>query len=519
MRLAQLPVELGDADADVAPVVLDALDCLRVAVTIFDSDERLIYANAHYNYLFRSMPRAEGLPGRTYDELIRLEIVGGETALDGEIEDYVAARRAQFRNSDYAPRDIRLCDGRIVEIKARRTAEGGWIALWSDATHARHVLVRLEDAIDLSADAFAFWDSRDRLTLCNADFAQLHGEGRSEDLLGINFEEMIGNTVRRGHVRIDGDAANWIARRIETHRSPAGTLTVEMASGAAYLVRERATRDGGRATVYTDVTDRRRVESALKKSQIEAEAQATYLADLTARLDAASSEADAAKTTLLRTMSHELKTPLNAILGFADLLRSTAPRFSMDQIVEYSGLIHMAGRNLLRLINQILDLTKVAAGHFPLHSNPVPVASVLHDAFDQYRAAAGEKSITFRIRPCPADAIAMADEAALMTMVRNLVENAVTFTHNGGEISLSAERAGDVVRIRIADNGPGVAIADLARIVQPFEQAGRSTHNHPYGAGLGLPLVKSLAEMHGGALILQSAPGEGFAAILQLPAA
>jgi two-component system, cell cycle sensor histidine kinase PleC len=519
VRLAQLPVELGDTGADVAPVVLDALDCLRVAVTIFDSDERLLYANAHYNYLFRSMPRAEALPGRTYDELIRLEIVGGETALDGGIEDYVAARRAQFHNSDYAPRDIRLCDGRIIEIKARRTAEGGWIALWSDATHARHVLGRLEDAIDLSADAFAFWDARDRLTLCNADFAQLHGQGRPEDLTGIIFEDLIQNSVRRGHVKIDGDAQAWIARRVETHRSPAGTLTVEMASGAAYLVRERATRDGGRATVYTDVTDRRRVESALKKSEIEAAAQATYLADLTARLDAASSEADTAKTTLLRTMSHELKTPLNAILGFADLLRSTAPRFSMDQIVEYSGLIHMAGRNLLRLINQILDLTKVAAGRFPLQHSAVPVATVLHDAYDQYRVAAGEKAIAFRIRPCPADAIAMADEAALITMVRNLVENAVAFTHNGGEISLSAERAGDYVRIRIADNGPGVAAADLLRIVQPFEQAGRSMHDHPNGAGLGLPLVKSLAEMQGGALILQSALGEGFAATLQLPAA
>lgn len=532
MRLAQFPVELEGIRAGSAQAVLDALDCLRVAVTIFDSQEKLIHANAHYNYLFRSLPPHEDLVGRCYGELIALELAGGELAFDGDANAYIEQRRTQFQSGDYAPRDIHLSDGRIVEIKARRTAEGGWIALWTDATQARHVLARLEDAIHLSADAFAFWDRHDRLILCNDAFAQLHGYGKTDDLIGISFTDMIKNTARRGFVKIEGDAEGWIARRIDTHRSPAGALTLTMASGAAYFVRERAMRDGGRATVYTDVTDRSRAETALAEqtralerterklanSETEAKKQATYLSDLTRRLDEASVEADTAKTTLLRTMSHELKTPLNAILGFADLMRATASRIRPDQIAEYSGLIHMAGGNLLRLINQILDLTKIAAGRFPLNCSAIPAGTMLRDASELYGPRASEKQVLLEAVECDGASV-HADEMALATMVRNLVENAVTFTQKGGTIWLSAKRHHTRVHITIADNGPGVAAPDLSRITEPFEQASRGMTDKPNGAGLGLPLVKALAELHGGTLTLHSVQGEGFTAILDLPAA
>jgi two-component system cell cycle sensor histidine kinase PleC len=141
--------------------------------------------------------------------------------------------------------------------------------------------------------------------------------------------------VRRERFVVDGDALNWIERRLDAHGAPAGALTVTTPSGAAYLVRERATQGAGRATVFTDVTERHRIEVALAEqaaalertrhalldTEAEARKQATYLADVTRRLGAAEAEADTATTALLRTVSHELKTPLNAILGFSQLLR------------------------------------------------------------------------------------------------------------------------------------------------------------------------------------------------------
>ena len=375
----------------------------RIAVTVYDSAERLTYANAHFNYLFRAMPPCERLIGRTYAEIVALELACCEIADPGDAPAYIAERCAQLHADDYAPFDIALFDGRIVEIKTRRTADGGWIALWTDATQAR---------------------------------------------------------------------------------------------------------------AFVERTQRK-----LKKTEAEARQQASYLADLTRKLDEVSNEADTAKTTLLRTMSHELKTPLNAILGFADLMQTCSLRLTASQIAEYSSLIHAAGTNLLRLINQILDLTKIAAGRFALNRIALPVSTVFDDATQVYAARANAKNVSLVVEDCAADALALADEGALTQMVRNLVENAVNFTGNGGAVLLSATREDGFVRIRIHDNGPGVSPTDLARITEPFEQAVRGMTDRPDGAGLGLPLVKALAELHGGGLTIESAAGKGFTATIALPAA
>lgn len=531
-----MPMDVpGDALAGTVPV-LDALDCLRVAVTIYDARERLIYLNCHFNYLFRSMPPAHELVGCSYEDLIRMELTGGEIAaasfLGGE-EAFIAGRCAQMREGDYSPRDIHLAGGRIVEIKMRKTAEGGWIALWSDVTEARHAFGRLETAIELSADAFALWDHGDRLVMCNPSFARLHGRTAEAELTGTCFAELIAEVANSGRVALDTTAEAWIEKRLKAHAGEAGALTVAMASGDAYLVRERATAGGGHATVYTDITDKARAEAAfaeqkealaqtqrvLDAAEAKARKQANYLADLTRRLDTAEKGAAAAKTTFLRTMSHELKTPLNAIIGFSDMLKSAPGHFSADQIGEYAGLIHMAGGNLLRMLNQILDLTKIAAERFPLNCTPVIVSGVLRGAFDAVSARAENKSIAVTVEDCEAGLAADADENALTAMVGHLAENAVTFTQNGGSVRLSAARRNGRVIVQVEDNGPGVPENDLARIVEPFEQVSQSTADGAQGSGLGLPLVKALAELHGGTLSLQSQLGEGFTATLDLPAA
>ncbi|MBS0274287.1 MAG: PAS-domain containing protein [Proteobacteria bacterium] len=518
-----------------APDILPALDCLRVAITLLDASERLTYCSQHFNYLFRALPNRESLIGRSYEELIRMELACRETKPEGaqDAEAYIAHRRAQLRAGEYAPRDIELANGRIVEVKARQTPEGGWIVLWSDATHARHLLRRLETAVDLSADAFAFWDSGDRLILCSDLFAELHGYHSPDQMLGEHFRDIVVTAVRRDRFKIEGEVEKWIERRVDTHDAPAGALTLITHRGAAFLVRDRATGDGGRATVFTDVTERHRAEralaeqsttlertnKALKTSEFEARRQAKYLSDLTRRLGAAEAEADTAKTALMRAMSHELKTPLNAILGFSDLLRVSADRFSQEQISEYAGLIHMAGGNLLKLINQILDLTKIAANRYPLRRRALPAGASLWAAADAYISRAAEKNIKLEIADCETDLMVDADENALNGMIGQLIENAITFTQSGGHVRVSAARQHGIIRFVVADNGPGVPPEDLHRIQQPFEQAGRGITDHTQGAGLGLPLAQGLAELHGGKLTVASVFGEGFTARLELPSA
>ncbi len=297
-----------------------------------------------------------------------------------------------------------------------------------------------------------------------------------------------------------------------------------MASGAAYLVRDRNTHDG-HVTVLTDITDERRTETALSQTQAElasqqdkAAQQASYLADLTRRLDAAAESADSAKKTLLRTMSHELKTPLNAIIGFSDLLGQMAERFAPGQVREYAGLIHAGGHNLLRLINQILDLTRIAAGKFEPRLARLDIGGALWIAKDAYSERAQAKRITIDADDCLVGLVAPVDENAFGQIVTQLMNNAIAFTPEGGTITLSACIEGGKARFTVADNGRGVKGEDLARILEPFEQAGRGTADHTHGAGLGLTLVKAFAELHGGSLSLASDDGKGFAATVELPA-
>jgi len=531
--LAKAQKVLAPVDDSPVPAALPegllagALDCLRIAITVYDADERLIYANQHFDYLFHALPKRGALLGLCYGDIVRLEAAGGElageTLADG-VEAFVARRRAQLTSGDFRPFDIALADGHIVEIKSRRTPDGGWIALWSDVTPARHALGRLEEAIALSADAFAFFDHADRLVVCNREYAALHGRSL-EAMRGAEFGRLVRDAVAGGRVRIDGDKEAWIARRLDLHAAPAGAMTLEMKSGAAYLVRNRRT-GGGSVTVLTDVTDERRIERSLAKTQAEllssqsrAETQATYLADLTRRLDAAAAAADTTKKTLLRTMSHELKTPLNAIIGFSDLLNQMAERFGPQQVREYAALIHAGGHNLLRLINQILDLTKLAAGKYEPRRVRLDVGGALWIAKDAYGERAAAKGVAIDADACPVGLICEADENAFGQMVNQLLDNAVAFTPAGGTIRLSAGLANGRATLCVADNGPGVAAEHLARILEPFEQAGRSTTDHTHGAGLGLTLVKAFAELHGGSLRVASDAGKGFAATLELPAA
>jgi signal transduction histidine kinase len=513
------------------PSVMEALDCLRVAITVFDAQERLIFANEHFSYLFRSLPPREELAGRTYEDMIRMEISGGDiTGADvlNDVENYVACRRAQFFAGDYAPRDVPLADGRIIEIKTRRTKERGWIALWTDVTHARQNLDQLHATIALSADAFAFFDRNDRLTLCNEEYAAINGASSPDDLKGLAFTKVIERVA--DHAVANADINLWLKKRTEIHSVPAGAMTVETNSGTAYLLRDRAASDGGRIVVFTDITEHHRVEKslaeqtrtldatrrALAATKAESEVQANYLAALSTKLDQTAASADTTKTTLLRTMSHELKTPLNAIIGFSDLLGSLADHASADQIREYSGLIHLGGKNLLRLLNQILDLTRVSAGRYDLQRQIMDVGGSLWETTQRFEDSASAKNIKIEAVDCALGVVA--DEGAYMAMLNYLVENAVNFTHSGGKVWLSAEQVGTMIHITVADNGPGVAESDLARILEPFEQGGRSTTDHQAGAGLGLTLVKALSELHGGRLTVQSAPGAGFTATIALPA-
>ncbi len=265
--------------------------------------------------------------------------------------------------------------------------------MWTDVTAARAQLARLEEAIALSAEAFAFYDASDHLILANDLYAHLRRQ-RLDALCGKTFPEIAAQVAYSGRIVLDETPEEWLERRLQGHREPTGAVTMRTNTGEAYLVRDRATPDGGRVMVFTDITDKSRAENALAEQQhaladasAQAEQQKSYLADLASRLDPGQRQADSAKTILLRTMGHELKTPLNAILGFSDLMMTLADNMAPAQIREYAGLVHQGGSNLLKIINQIMDLTKISAGRYDLRRTPVDAGGMLWLAREEFLGA------------------------------------------------------------------------------------------------------------------------------------
>lgn len=233
----------------------------------------------------------------------------------------------------------------------------------------------------------------------------------------------------------------------------------------------------------------------------------------------AAEDADRTRSNFLALMSHELRTPLNAIIGFSEVLAGEMfGAHAVKKYGEYARDIRGAGRHLLALINDILDLAKSDAGHLTLYSEPVDVPVLLRDCIRllEPRAADGRVTVTLDIEDeLPA---IRADTLRIKQIVLNLMSNAVKFTMAGGEVRVFAgldDKGG--MEIAIADTGIGMAPEEIPIALEPFRQIESPLSRNVEGTGLGLSLAKSLAERHGGMLKIESAPGKGTTARLILP--
>ncbi len=219
------------------------------------------------------------------------------------------------------------------------------------------------------------------------------------------------------------------------------------------------------------------------------------------------------KNDLLTSISHELRIPLNSIIGFSEIMLDH--EIPADQRKMYLGQIQRGGQHLLGLVNDVLDLAKVEAGHMELNVERVPLRELMVGCVDVIRGMSNPKRLTVLTHCEPIDAVVTADPVRLRQILYNLLSNAVKFTPPGGQISVSArvDAAGAVISVR--DNGIGIRPEDKRVIFEPFGQA--DTTARAQGTGLGLPLVRELVGLHGGRVWLESAPGAGSCFSFTLP--
>jgi signal transduction histidine kinase/CheY-like chemotaxis protein len=223
------------------------------------------------------------------------------------------------------------------------------------------------------------------------------------------------------------------------------------------------------------------------------------------------------KSEFLASMSHELRTPLNAVIGFSDVLLDRMFGELNERQDEYVRDIRNAGRHLLDLINEILDLSKVEAGRMELELDAVLIDDLVEHAVALVRQRAAQHGLALNIDIDPELGAAYGDELRLRQVVVNLLSNAVKFTPDGGTVTVIARRVDDEAHISVRDTGIGVAAADQERIFAAFQSGGRSARASVEGTGLGLTLSKQIVELHGGRVWMESEVGAGSTFSFSIP--
>lgn len=249
-----------------------------------------------------------------------------------------------------------------------------------------------------------------------------------------------------------------------------------------------------------DISDRKIVEDQLIEAKEEAE------------------QASKAKSEFLASMSHELRTPLNAILGFSDVLSGQyfGPP-GVGKYREYAKDIHRSGEHLLELINDILDISSIEAGKTSLHRELLAIEDVIEDCIRIITENAVSKDIEVEVSGAVSEHPVYADKRAIKQILLNFLSNAIKFTPNGGKITVTTEVTERTTRIVVSDNGVGISPNKLPHVISPFAKGVTDPHVAEQGWGLGLAISKSLAELHGGQMAIESEVGKGTSVSIEIP--
>ena len=223
------------------------------------------------------------------------------------------------------------------------------------------------------------------------------------------------------------------------------------------------------------------------------------------------------KSEFLASMSHELRTPLNSVIGFSDLLLERMYGELNARQENYIRNIQASGKHLLSLINDILDLSKIEAGHMELDVATVHVPSVLQNALMLMRERAQRQNIALSCNVDTRIADIPADERKFKQIILNLLSNAVKFTPQGGRVDVDARLLNGHLEVSVKDTGVGIAREYQQAVFEEFRQVGGSGSGAHEGTGLGLALARRFAELHGGAIRLESEPGKGSTFTVSIP--
>jgi PAS domain S-box-containing protein len=359
----------------------------------------------------------------------------------------------------------------------------------------------LLSAVEAVQEAFLLFDERDRVMMVNSAARELMGPVGDAPITGRTFEELTRASIAAGtHDLGDEPAETFYARRLAYHRNPSGVLDLRTREGRSIRVTERKTADHGTVTMIADITEDVQRAEELRQAREQAEA------------------ASEAKSEFLSSMSHELRTPLNAILGFAQLLERDRKQPLSERQVERLSHVLRGGEHLLRLIDDVLDLSRIEAGRISVSSEPVEIAEVLAEVVHTLESMASRARIQI-VAPAvpPGTPRVIADRTRLAQILMNLGSNAIKYGKADGHLAFRTEYGPGSVRITVIDDGIGIPEDKRDKIFEPFQRAGQEA-GPIEGTGIGLTISKRLAEIMRGSVGFRSKVGQGSEFWIELPA-
>jgi signal transduction histidine kinase/CheY-like chemotaxis protein len=346
-------------------------------------------------------------------------------------------------------------------------------------------------AIATISEGFVLYDSNDRIVLYNEQFRAIYPGLADIIKQGTTFGEVLEAVVSRSLVDLGNQSPqDWIAER-RARREHSGGFAEYRYGGRYIRISERRIQGGGTVAVYSDITE-------LRQHNLELE-QARELSEV----------ANRTKSQFLANMSHELRTPLNAIIGYSEILQEDATDGGQEHFITDLKKIEGAGRHLLGLINDILDLSKVEAGKMEVFIEEVDIPSLLEEVGAIIRPLVAKSGNTLELRVAPEVGSIRTDRTKVKQCLLNVLSNASKFTQNG-KLTLAIERTDRAtVQMTISDTGIGMSPEQLGRLFQAFSQADASTTKKFGGTGLGLAITRHFCRLLGGDISAASRVGDG----------
>mgnify|MGYP002725605510 CR=1 FL=1 len=475
-----------------------AIESIYAGFALFDSDDRLVLCNNQYRNV-NPLVMELAVPGARFEDIVRELAKAGHygSAVQGD-EDWIKERMELHRNAP-SDHEHKLTDGRWVHVREFAIEDGGTVLLWTDISKRKQSEVALEESeerfrnlIEGSVQGVLIHAARKPLFV-NQAYADIFGYDTPEEIIA------------------QGNALNHVAPQERARMKGYYDVRIKGGDAPATYIFQGLRKDGSK--IWLENSGRKvfwKGQAAIQRTVV----------DITERIEAeenlflakeAAEIANRAKSEFLANMSHELRTPLNSVIGFSEVIKDEllGPEWT-DRYKEYASDIFSSGRHLLSLISDILDVSKIEVGEMDIAEESVNVGEVINACARMVRERAVKANVDLSVdieAPCPG---LVGDERRLKQILLNLLSNAVKFTPPMGRVSIGGGLTRDGgLRLWVSDTGIGIAAEDIPTVLKPFGQIESTFYKTYEGTGLGLSLAKSLSEIQGAELKIESEPGQG----------